>query len=369
TLFEGSSDDEIHDVDEHDVREDDDCVEISSIIPIRSAGTLPFGGNQDGDRSAPSVAEGSGARAKDIVGDRVDTPSGNVGCPQDSVHADPFDVGPSSAALATACDDIERDFFPSIPEPYYVNYPEGALLVDHTKSVAVIDQFPTPAEVVRVEALFDGQLTQILNVMHCVMMSHGRELLAQFWGLIDTHNEYKLMGKLNEMAEASEIALIRAKEKSKARKKKVKFLTKAMDQFIAKAAQLASDLNDARRAKSRKSDQIFAAYDEFSRAQGELLSLAINDGFERVLRMNKNKEQLAEVMKNISNYVPGAQGRLVEATPLVATIKYQIPSKILRVLTDASSVVVALTIEKEGEDAPSASQHVVDASNDSPAIF
>nr|GEV10016.1 hypothetical protein [Tanacetum cinerariifolium] len=234
TLFEGSSDDEILDVDEQDVREDDDCVEISSITPIRSAGTSPCGGNQVGDRSAPSVAEGSGqkgARAKDIMGDRVDTPSGNVGCPQDSVHADPFDVGSSSAALATACDDIERDFFPSIPEPYY------------RFSRAVIDQFPTPAEVVRVEALFDGQLSQILNVMHCVMMSHGRELLAQFWGLIDTHNEYKLsseskltVGKLNEMAEASEIALIRAKEKSKARKKVVKFLTKALDQFIAKAA-------------------------------------------------------------------------------------------------------------------------------------
>ncbi|GKA23073.1 hypothetical protein Tco_0709035 [Tanacetum coccineum] len=71
------------------------------------------------------------------------------------------------------------------------------------------------------------------------------------------------------------------------------------------------------------------ASDEFSRVQGELLSLAASASFKRGLKMDQTSEQLDAALKKISHYVPGAQGRLVEATPFVTTTKYPFLKKIV----------------------------------------
>ncbi|GKB90679.1 hypothetical protein Tco_0962951, partial [Tanacetum coccineum] len=154
SLFDESSDDEVDEVDEQNDDQDDDCVEIL-LISL------------------------SGSRSKDTVDDCVDTPSKNVGHPQDSVVVDPSVGGPSSAAQATA---------------------------DLKVCKSVVDQFPTPTE------------EQVCT--------------------------------LTRRAEAFETTLVKAKEKSMALKKKSKSLTKALDEFIAKAAQLPFDLNDARQAEA-----------------------------------------------------------------------------------------------------------------------
>ncbi|GKF73041.1 hypothetical protein Tco_0219373, partial [Tanacetum coccineum] len=102
-----------------------------SLFDGSSDDELPFGGNQGGKRFAPSAAEGSrqkGARAKDIVGDRVDTPSEYVGRPQDFVGVDPSNVGPLFVAPATVGDDIERDLYPFILGHNYVDYPNEGLI-------------------------------------------------------------------------------------------------------------------------------------------------------------------------------------------------------------------------------------------------
>ncbi|GJT65094.1 hypothetical protein Tco_1016574 [Tanacetum coccineum] len=364
-LFDGSSDDEVHYVDEQDDGQDDDCVEIPLITPIMSDVKLPFGGNQGGERSAPFV---------------VDTPSEYVGRPQDFVGVDPSNVGPSFVAPTTVGDDIERDLYPFILGHTYVDYPkEGLIEVFKYPNVckAVVDQFPTHK----------------LSVLHCVMMSHGGELLlSSINGLNSQIYDLKeQVGTLNEKAEASET-------------------------FIAEAAQLTSDLTDARRAEAHKrlgKVRKFLGSDEFSRVRREIISLALNVGFARGLRMDRNEEQLVEAMIKIFNFVLGSQGKLIEATPLVATAEYPYPSKvvdhsndplsslislerdrswpprtflldasvdkhvevvvdgaILEVYLEApSSVVVALTTEKEGEYATSVSQHAVVVPNDSHAIF
>ncbi|GKB73245.1 hypothetical protein Tco_0934657, partial [Tanacetum coccineum] len=53
----------------------------------------------------------------------------------------------------------------------------------------VVDQFPTPGEMVRIEALSSDQLTAKMSVLHCLMMSHGGEILARYRGLLLSHRE------------------------------------------------------------------------------------------------------------------------------------------------------------------------------------
>ncbi|GJR40844.1 hypothetical protein Tco_1216528 [Tanacetum coccineum] len=49
----------------------------------------------------------------------------------------------------------------------------------------------------------------------------------------------------------------------------------------------------------------FLAFDEFSRVQGELLSLAASVGFKRGLSMHRTKDEFTVVLKKIANFIPG----------------------------------------------------------------
>ncbi|GJV12861.1 hypothetical protein Tco_1354402 [Tanacetum coccineum] len=64
-------------------------------------------------------------------------------------------------------------------------------------------------------------------------------------------------------------------------------------------------------------------------AEGELLSLIANAGFERGLRMDQTKELFDATPKKISRFMPGAQSRLIEATLLVATTDYPFLNKVV----------------------------------------
>nr|GEY30260.1 hypothetical protein [Tanacetum cinerariifolium] len=60
----------------------------------------------------------------------------------------------------------------------------------------------------------------------------------------------------------------------------------------------------------------FFASDEFSRVQGELLSLASSVVFERGLSMHQTKDEFAAMLKKMINFMHGAQDRIAEAFPL-----------------------------------------------------
>nr|GEY55980.1 hypothetical protein [Tanacetum cinerariifolium] len=57
---------------------------------------------------------------------------------------------------------------------------------------------------------------------------------------------------------------------------------------------------------------------------GELLSLAASAGFERGLSMHRTNDKFADVLKKMVNFMPGAQERLAEASPLLE------PKKLVR---------------------------------------
>ncbi|GKB62666.1 hypothetical protein Tco_0918852 [Tanacetum coccineum] len=153
--------------------------------------------------------------------------------------------------------------------------------------------------------------------------SADRELLARYRGLLKSHDKYdqstdsrlksfrqrftsfqgleskvsglkKQVADLNDKVTTSDVAFFKDKAKGKEQKKKIKSLSKSLDQFTTEAARLASDLNQAQ-SLVRK----FLAKDEFSRVQGEILSLAASAGFKRGLNMDRTQEQLATALIKI----------------------------------------------------------------------
>ncbi|GJR45035.1 hypothetical protein Tco_1313138 [Tanacetum coccineum] len=149
--------------------DDDACYEILVVTPIHSTAVIPPSGNQD-------------SQGKGIISDADVVAAPSVG-----------------------------GFLSLLPGPYYATYPEGGVagncevtreewdaphqptLTILTKEVfkdpsvckTVVDQFPTPGEMVRSEALYSDQLTAKMSVLHCLMMSHSgyQEKFASLTGL------------------------------------------------------------------------------------------------------------------------------------------------------------------------------------------
>ncbi|GKA50658.1 hypothetical protein Tco_0743731 [Tanacetum coccineum] len=139
----------------------------------------------------------------------------------------------------------------------------------------------------------------------------SKELESQVFGL-----QRRVVG-LNDKLSSSDAAFAKSKAKGNGRKKKTKSLTKSLDQLNAEVARLFTALNQATILEAEKDEEILrlrASPLEF----GELLSLAASAGFERGLGMHRTLEEFAKVLKKTSRFVPGAQDRLPEASPLVS---------------------------------------------------
>ncbi|GJU24349.1 hypothetical protein Tco_1162970 [Tanacetum coccineum] len=330
---------------------------------------------------------------KGIMTDAAATSSAGVNRPRPS-------SGLASTFKYFSEDAIHKDFFPFSPRPYYATYPEGGVAKNYafnykewdaphqptlmilTKEVfkdpsvfkTMVDQFLTPGEMVWIKALSSDQLTAKMSVLHCLMMLHGGELLARYSGLLQSHHVYvqltysRLKGYqerfasltglesqvsglqrhvvgLNDKLSSSNAAFAKSKAKGNGRKKKIKSLTKSLDQLNAEVARLSTALNQATILEAEKDEEIlrlrasppefvsffrgqfqglvqkFLTSDEFSRVQGELLSLAVSAGFERGLGMHQTLEEFAEEstvtpvfssLEFLSNTIPSSSATLLE---------------------------------------------------------
>nr|GEX06175.1 hypothetical protein [Tanacetum cinerariifolium] len=129
-------------------------------------------------------------------------------------------------------------------------------------------------------------------------------------------------------------------DQGKERKKKIKSLSKSMDNLHSEVARLSVTLNQATILEK------FLASDEFSIFQGKLFSLAARAGFEHVLSMHQTKDDFAVVLKKMVNFMLGAQERLSKAFPLVAQTDYAFLNKIFEYATEPLSVILQLEPEK-----------------------
>nr|GEW48497.1 hypothetical protein [Tanacetum cinerariifolium] len=108
--------------------------------------------------------------------------------------------------------------------------------------------FLTPWEMVWIKALSSDQLTANMSVLHCLMMPNGGDLLARYRGLLQSHHKclasltglesqvsglQRYVAGLNDKLSSSDDAFTKSKAKGNDRKKKIKFLTKIIDQLNA----------------------------------------------------------------------------------------------------------------------------------------
>ncbi|GKA90624.1 hypothetical protein Tco_0812494 [Tanacetum coccineum] len=233
--------------------DDDACVEILLVTPIRSAA-------------------GKGIMADDVV-----APSVGVSRPRPS-------SGPAPSFRDVSGDAINVDFFPFLP----VLIMPLILKVDPTVCKTVVDQFPAPGEMVWVESLSNDQSTAKMNSR----LKGYEEKVASLTGLeLQVSTLKKQVSGLNNKLSSSDASFAKSKAKGKERKKKIKSLTKSLDNLHVWEGLVWK----------------FLAFDEFSRVQGELLSLAASAGFERGLSMLQTKDEFVAVLKKMANFMPGAQ--------------------------------------------------------------
>nr|GFA81796.1 hypothetical protein [Tanacetum cinerariifolium] len=251
--------------------------------------------------------------------------------------------GPANSFRDVFGDTIHTNCFPFSAGPYYAAYPEGGVAGNYELTHGV-GPVPTPREMVRVETLSDDQLTTKMSVLHCMVMSYVGEVLARHRGLLQSHHEYvlsldsMLKGYEKRVAGLTELELQVSSLKRQEEKDQV-----LLDNLHVEVARLSADLNRATVLEAEKDEEIlrlkatppwfasffrgqfqglvrkFLAFNEFSRVQGELLSLAASVGFER---------------------------RLAKASLLVAQTDYSFLNKISKHTTEPLSVILQLKLDK-----------------------
>ncbi|GKA35009.1 hypothetical protein Tco_0721500 [Tanacetum coccineum] len=262
--------------------DDDACVKISLVTPLRSAAVIPSLGNQGRSSTAPA-AEGPNtrdSRGKGIMADVAIAPS---------VDFFPFFDGPYYATyfedgVARKCEFTQEEWDASYRLTFRVLTKE--VFKDPAVCRSIVDQFPTSGVMVRVESLSDDQLTAKMSVLHCMMMSHGGELFARYHGLNQSHHEYvlstdsklkvyeekvaslfglellvftlkKQVSGLNDKLSSSDASFTKSQAKGKERKKKIKSLTKSVDNLYYEVARLLVSLNQATILEAKKMRKSF----------------------------------------------------------------------------------------------------------------
>nr|GEU53609.1 putative reverse transcriptase domain-containing protein [Tanacetum cinerariifolium] len=155
---------------------------------------------------------------------------------------------PAPSFRDASSDAIHLEFFPFSAGPYYSTYPEDGVAGNCKFTQEGWDSPYRPTFRV---------LMKEMSVLHYMMMSYGGEILARYGGLNQSHHEYVL---------SADSKLKGYEEKGLVRK--------------------------------------FLAFDEFSRVQGELLSLIASAGFECGLSMHRTKDEFAAVLKKMVNFMP-----------------------------------------------------------------
>ncbi|GJZ41922.1 hypothetical protein Tco_0588808, partial [Tanacetum coccineum] len=256
----------VGDDDESDDDDDDAYVEIPLGTPLRSAG-------------------------KGVMVDDATAPSASASRPRLSSR-------PAPSFRNVFGDAIHTDFFPFSAGPYYATYPKDGVAgnCEFTQEEWDAPNWPTFGVMTK-EVFKDPAVCKTIE-----------EKVASLTGLEHQVSALKKqVSSLNDKLSSSNASFAKSKEKGKERKKKIRSLTKSVDNFHSKVAHLSTALNQA----------TFLASDEFSRVQGELLSLASSAGFERGLSMHRNKDEFADVLKNMANFMPGAHDRLAESSPFL----------------------------------------------------
>nr|GEW06680.1 hypothetical protein [Tanacetum cinerariifolium] len=181
-------------------------------------------------------------------------------------------TSPTSASQDSSSDATDKDFFPFAPSPYYATYPEDGVVAGSYEGL-----LKSHGKYVQ---SVDSQLRSLQQ-----KLTAYQGLVSQVSGL------QKQVTDLNNKVTAFDAAFVKAKTKGKDQKKKIKSLSWSLDHVTAEVARLSSDMNQAINMEAKKDVEI--------------------------LRLRASP--------------PEVKGRLIEATPLVATTGYRFLNKATRV--------------------------------------
>nr|GEV31471.1 hypothetical protein [Tanacetum cinerariifolium] len=241
--------------------DDDACVEIPLITPLRSAVMIPSSGNHGGSFIA-SAAEGSNTRDSRDTLPHLGMFSMMLFIRTSSLFSDgPYYATYHEDGVAGNCEFTREEW----DAPYRPTF--GVLTKVVFKDLAIcktiVDQFPTPVKMVRVEnSRFQGYEEKVANMT-------GFELQVS---ALKKH-----VSGLNDKLSFFDASFAKSKENGKERKRKIKSLTKSLDNCILR-------------------------WLDFT-VQGELLSLAASTGFKRGLSIHRTKDKFPAVLKKmISEY-------------------------------------------------------------------
>nr|GEV36434.1 hypothetical protein [Tanacetum cinerariifolium] len=285
--------------------DDDACVKISLVTPLRSASVIPSSGNQD-------------SWGKGVIVDDTVALSAGVSRPRPS-------SGHAPSLRDVFGDAIHMDFFPFSAGPYYATYPE--------------DGVARNCEFTREEWDAPYRLT------FKVLMKEVFKDLAVYKTIVD---QFILKGYEEKVANMTGFEL-----QVSALKKQVSGLNDKLSFSDASFAKSKA------KGKERKKDQYLAS-DEFSRIQGELISMAASAGFERGLSMHWTKDEFAIVLKKMVNFVPDAHDRLAKESLFLE------PENLVRLdnVPIASDSCVSPSVAKESTVTPASKSLDVSANVD-----
>nr|GEX28770.1 hypothetical protein [Tanacetum cinerariifolium] len=160
------------------------------------------------------------------------------------------------------------------------------------------------------------------------MLKGYEEKVANMTGLeLQVSALKKQVSRLNDKLSSSYPFFAKSKAKGKERKKKIKSLTKSLDNLHTEVARLSAALNQLTILEAERDEEILRLKTT-PPVQGELLSLAASVRFERGLSMHRTKDKFVVVLKKMVNFMPGAQDGVAEASYLVAQTNYAFLNKI-----------------------------------------
>ncbi|GKG09817.1 hypothetical protein Tco_0338563, partial [Tanacetum coccineum] len=128
----------------------------------------------------------------------------------------------------------------------------------------------------------------------------------------------------------------KSKAKGKERNKKIKSLTKSVDNLHSEVARLSAALNQATILEAEKDEEILRLKTTPPEVQGKPFSLAASARFEGGLSMHQTKDEFATMLKKMANFMPA----------LVAQTNYAFLEKISKHATEPLSVILQLEPEK-----------------------
>ncbi|GKB49816.1 hypothetical protein Tco_0900569 [Tanacetum coccineum] len=314
------------------------CAEIENSLERDEAVTSVSDPSHVGTSSPASTFGRSFSHGGNVAGGRVGSPGLRW------ILDDDF-------GTTTRGEEIDLTLFPLDPGPYHMPYPKA------------LDRTITPAELRRTESLLPLELSNHVNVLSALLVSHGYELNSRYANLVSSKAHIqekfdkkkgdvkllcskvrKLQSQLTDVkttsaslseeltrtdAKLSEQALtvrelqnelVLKKSESQEYKDAIDGLREEVTQFVGSGVE----------SLVRK----LLSSDEFHVALARVASLGINYGVERGLRMGRTDVEFEAAVQKVSNFHVGAKADFDKALDNFPTTPFPFLSKIAAAFED-----------------------------------